>query len=76
MAEPLALCYGEDIQQPRLWQPSGYPTQLGVWLCFTHPNTALILQLASFKRSFCPATKAMSGRPLGAYNMETGIEPL
>lgn len=43
MAEPLALCDNEDIQQQLLWLLSGHPTQLGVWLGFTNPNTALLL---------------------------------
>lgn len=36
---------------------TGRPTQLGVWLCFTNPNTALLLLLALLWGSFSPVTR-------------------
>lgn len=43
MAESLALCDIKDIQQQLLWLPSGYLTQLGIWLSFSNPKAALFL---------------------------------
>ena len=62
MAEPLALCDKGDTQQQELWLPSGCQTQLGVWLCLTHPNTALILLLCCIVKTIYPSYQGLFWR--------------
>lgn len=40
MAEALALCIKEDVQQQELWLHSGDPSQLDIWLCPKDPTAA------------------------------------